>query len=61
MELNEDLTFEEEHVAIVDHQMHQLISKVIPIDKYYGGTTMWKNTRGRQAEMRAAHPYLFPQ
>ena len=31
MELNEDLTFEEEPVAIVDYQVRQLRSKVIPM------------------------------
>ena len=33
VELNEDLTFEEEPVAIVDYQVHQLRSKVIPMVK----------------------------
>ena len=33
MELNEDLTFEEEPVAIVDYQVRQLRSKVIPMVK----------------------------
>ena len=33
VELNEDLTFEEEPVAIVDYQVRQLRSKVIPMVK----------------------------
>ena len=33
VEVNEDLTFEEEPVAIVDYQVRQLRSKVIPMVK----------------------------
>ena len=33
MELNEDLTFEEEPVAIMDYQVHQLRSKTISMVK----------------------------
>ena len=33
VELNKDLTFEEKPIAIVDYQVHQLRSKVIPMVK----------------------------
>ena len=33
MELNEDLTFEEEPIAIVDFQVRQLRLKIIPMVK----------------------------
>ena len=62
IELNEDLTFEEEPVAIVDYQVRQLRSKVIPMVK-----VLWKSnsveeyTWETEAEMRAKYPYLFPQ
>ena len=61
VELNEDLMFEEEPVAIVDHQVRQLRSKVIPMVK-----VLWRNnsveehTWETEAEMRAMYPYLFP-
>ena len=62
MELNEDLTFEEELVAIMDYQVRQLRSKVISMVK-----VLWRNNNVEEhtweikAEMRIAYPYLFPQ
>ena len=62
MELNEDLTFEEEPIAIVDYQVCQLRSKAIPMVK-----VLWKSNNvrehmwGTEVEMRAAYPYLFSQ
>ena len=62
MELNEDLTFEEEPIAIVDFQVRQLRSKVIPMVK-----VLWRNnnveehTWETETEMRTSYPYLFPR
>ena len=62
MELNEDLTFEEEPVAILDYQVRQLRSKVIPMVK-----VLWKNNNVKEhtweieAKMRTTYPYLFPR
>ena len=62
MELNEDLMFEEEPVAIGDYQVRQLRSKVIPMVKVlWRSNNMEEHTWKTQAEMRAAYPYLFPQ
>ena len=62
MELNEDLTFEEEPVAIVDYQVRQLRSKVIPMVKVLSrNNNIKKHTWKMEAEMRTAYPYLFPQ
>ena len=61
MELNEDLTFEEKPVAIVDFQVRQSRSEAIPMVK-----VLWRNnsvkehTWETEAEMRAMYPYLFP-
>ena len=43
VELNEDLTFEEESVAIVDYQVRQLRSKVILIVK-----VLWRNNNVKE-------------
>ena len=62
VELNEDLTFEEEPVAIVDYQVRQLRSKVIPIVK-----VLWRsnNVEGHtwetEAGMRKTYPYFLPR
>ena len=62
MKVNEDSTYEEEPVAIVDYQIRQLRSKTILMVK-----VLWRsnNIEGHswktEAEMRAAHPYLIPQ
>ena len=62
MELNEDSTFEEEPVAIVDFQVRQLRSKVIPMVKVLLRSNNVKEyTWETEAEMRAMYPYLFPQ
>ena len=62
VELNEDLTFEEEPVAIVDYQVRQLRSKVIPMVKVlWRSNNVEENTWEIEAEMRAMYPYLFPQ
>ena len=62
MEVNEDLTFEEEPIAIVDYQVRQLRSKVIPMVK-----VLWRNnnveehTWETEVEIRTTYPYLFSQ
>ena len=62
VELNEDLTFKEEPVMIVDYQVCQLRSKAIPMVK-----VLWRNnnveehTWETEAEMRTSYPYLFSQ
>ena len=61
VELNEDLTFEEEPVAIVDYQVRQLRSKVIPMVKVlWRSNSVKEHTWKTEAEMRAMYPYLFP-
>ena len=61
VELNEDLTFEEEPVAIVDYQVRQLRSKVIPMVKVlWRSNSVEEHTWETEAEMRAMYPYLFP-
>ena len=60
MELNEDLTFEEEPVAIVHYQVRQLRSKSIPMVKVlWRSNNMEKHTWETETEMRAVYPYLF--
>ena len=41
-ELEEDLSFEVQPVAIIDKEMRQLRSKVIPRSKFCGGTIQLK-------------------
>ena len=60
--MKEDLTYEEEPVAIIDYQVLQLRSKMIPMVK-----VLWRNNNVEEymweieAEMRVIYPYLFPQ
>ena len=60
VEVNEDLTYEEEPVAIVNFQVLQLSSKIIPLVK-----ALWRNknveehTWETETEMRASRPYFF--
>ena len=60
VELNEDLSYEEYLVAIVDRQVRQLRTKDIPMVK-----VLWSNhsvkdcTWKTEAEMRKTYPYLF--
>ena len=62
VKVNEDLTYEEEPVAIVNFQVLQLSSKTIPLVK-----VLWRNNNVEghlwetEGEMRAAYSYLFPQ
>ena len=61
VELNEYLTFEEELVAIVDYQVRQLRSKVIPMVKVlWRSNSVEEHTWETKVEMRAMYPYLFP-
>ena len=61
VDLNEDLTIEEEPVAIVDYQVRQLRSKVIPMVKVlWRSNSVEEHTWETKAEMRAMYPYLFP-
>ena len=61
VEFNENLMFEEEPVAIVDYQVRQLRSKVIPMVKVlWKSNSVEKQTWETEAEMRAMYPYLFP-
>ena len=61
VEFNEDLSYEEYPVAIIDRQVRQLRTKDIPMVK-----VMWSNhsaedcTWESEAEMRKAYPSLFP-
>ena len=60
VELNEDFSYEEYPVAIVDRQVRQLQTKDIPMVK-----VLWSNhsvedyTWETEAEMRKTYPYLF--
>ena len=60
VELEEDLSFEVQPVAIVDQEMKQLRSKVTPMVK-----VLWRNdsvekiTWEIEASMRNHYPYLF--
>ena len=60
MELEEDLSFKMQPVAIIDQQMKQLRSKVIPMVK-----VLWKSdaieeiTWETEAFIRSQYPYLF--
>ena len=60
VELNEDLSYEEYPVAIVDRQVRQLRTKDIPMVK-----VLWSNysvedcTWETEAETRKTYPYLF--
>ncbi|KAJ9189065.1 hypothetical protein P3X46_000398 [Hevea brasiliensis] len=60
IELKENLTFEEQPVAIVDYQVRQLRSKQIPMIK-----VLWRSqsveecTWESERDMRSKYPYLF--
>ena len=60
VEINENLTYEEYPVAIVDRQVRQLRTKEIPMVK-----VLWSNhtvedcTWEMEAVMRESYPYLF--
>ena len=60
VDINEDLSYEEYPVAVVDCQVRQLRTKDIPMVK-----VMWSNhsaedcTWEAEAEMRKTYPYLF--
>ena len=62
VEVNEDLAYEEEPVAIVDYQVCQLRSKTIPMVKVlWRRNNVEQHTWETEAEMCVTHPYLFPQ
>ena len=62
VELNEDLTFKEEPVAIVDYQVRQLRSKVIPmVNVLWRNNYVEEHTWETEDEIRAAYRYLFPR
>ena len=60
VELNEDLSYEEYPMAVVDRQVRQLRTKDIPMVK-----VLWSNhsaedcTWETKAEMQKTYPYLF--
>ena len=60
VEVNKDLTYEEEPVEIVNVQVRQLRSKTISMVK-----VLWRSNNVEEpaweteAEMRAAHPYIY--
>ena len=60
VELNEDLSYEEYPVTVVDRQVRQLQTKDIPMVK-----VLWSNhsvedyTWEAEAEIRKTYPYLF--
>ena len=61
VQVNDDLTYEEGTVAIVDYQVQQLRSKTIPMVKVLWRSNnieefMWET----EAERRAKYLYLFP-
>ena len=62
VELSEELTYEEYPMAIMDRQVHQLLTKDIPMVK-----VLWSNhttedyTWEIEAMMREAYPYFFFQ
>ena len=60
VELKEDLSFEVQPVAIVDQEMKQLRSKVIPMVKVLWGSDLVKEmTWKTETFMRNHYPYLF--
>ena len=60
VELNEDLSYEEYPVAVIDRQVRQLRTKDIPMVK-----VLWSNHSAEdytwevETEMRKTYPYLF--
>ena len=60
VELNEDLSYEEYPVAVVDRQVRQLRTKDIPMVKVLCSNHSAEDcTWETELEMRKAHPYLF--
>ncbi len=60
VELNENLTFEEQPVAIVDYQVRQLRSKQIPMVKIlWRSQSVEECTKESERDMRSKYPYLF--
>ena len=60
IELEEDLSFEVQPVTIVDQEMKQLRSKVIPMVKVlWRSDTIEEMTWEMDASMRNHYPYLF--
>ena len=60
IELEEDLSFEVQPVAIVDQETNQLRSKVIPMVKVlWRSDSMEEMTWETEAFMRNHYPYLF--
>ena len=60
IDLEEDLSFEVQPVAIVDQEMKQLKSKVIPMVKVlWRSDTIEKMTWETETSMRNHYPYLF--
>ena len=60
IELEEDLSFEVQPVAIVDQEMKQLRSKVVPMVKVlWRSDTIKKMTWEIEAFMTNHYPYLF--
>ena len=60
--LNENLTYEEEPVAIVDYQVHQLRSKqILMVKVLWSSNNVEEHTWETEAEMRTTYSYLFPR
>ena len=62
MEVNDDLTYEKEPVAIVIIKFISCDRKPFQWSECCGGAIILRSIRGEtEAAMRAAYPYLFPQ
>ena len=60
IELEEDLSFEVQPIAIIDQEMKQLRSKVIPMVKVlWRSVAIEEMTWETEASMRSHYPYLF--
>ena len=60
VEISEDLTYEEYHVAIVDRQVRQLRTKEIPMVKVlWSNLTVEDCTWETEGLMQESYPYLF--
>ena len=61
VELDPDLTYEEEPIQILDHGVRQLRSKEIPMVKVqWSKHSPHEATWELEADMRAKYPFLFP-
>ena len=61
VEVNEDLTYEEEPVAIIDYQFRQLRSKpILMVQVLWRSNNVKEHTWETEAEMRVAYSYFFP-